>query len=114
MTYTHTLNGNPDAVRLRKLAGKYIRERRESAGLTQQEVAKAVGLDYYTMVSQIELGKNRVPPDKLSRFAQALDCDPREFGKRLLQYYDPFMWQMLFGGPSRGTSEAARRDHQEW
>lgn len=97
MSYTHPLSGNPNAASLRREAGRYIRRAREKAGLTQQQVAKALGMDYYTMISQIELGKGRVPPDKLQMWAEVLGCDSREFGKKLLSYYDPYMWQLLFG-----------------
>ncbi len=50
MAYTHTLVGNPDAKELRKEAGAYVKKLREAANLTQQQVAKSVGMDYYTMV----------------------------------------------------------------
>ncbi len=94
--YTNPLQANPNAAQLRKQAGRYIRQCRDEAGLTQQNVAKAIGLDYYTMVSQVELGKTRVPPEKMRLWAEALKVEPRSFAKRLLQYYDPYMWQLLF------------------
>lgn len=88
---------HPDAARLRKEAGIYLRRLRETAKLTQQEVAQRVGFDYYTMISQVELGKSRVPPDRMQRWAIAVGADPREFAKRLLRYYDPYCWQLIFG-----------------
>jgi len=97
MTYSHPLTNHPDAAKLRKEAGAYVRQLRKTAGLTQQQVAKALGLDYYTMVSQMELGKTRVPPDRLFQMAEVLGVEPKVFAKRLLKYYDPYMWQILFG-----------------
>lgn len=97
MTYSHPLGHHPDAATLRKRAGRYLKDLRTEAGLTQQEVAKVLGLDYYTMVSQIENGKTRVPPDKLLPWAKALNAEPAEFGRELLRFYDPFMWTLLFG-----------------
>jgi len=97
MAFTNPLAQHPDAKELRKEAGSYVKKLREAAGLTQQQVAKAVGMEYYTMISQVEGGKTRVPPDKMLEWANALQVNPHSFAKRLLQYYDPFMWQLLFG-----------------
>lgn len=97
MSYTHPLTGHPEAAKRRRDAGRFLRDARVKAGLTQQQVARALGLDYYTMISQIELGKTRVPPDKLQRMAEVLGCDRRDFAKALLRFYDPCSWEMLFG-----------------
>lgn len=108
MTYTHPLGGHPDAALLRKRAGSYLKDLRTSAGLTQQEVAKALGLDYYTLVSQIECGKARVPPDKMLQWAKVVNADPAKFGRELLRFYDPFMWTLLFGSsPKRAKDDGA-------
>lgn len=97
MAYSHPLASHPDAKELRKEAGAYIKKLREAAGLTQQQVAKAVGMDYYTMISQVEGGKTRVPPDKQLEWARALQVEPKAFATRLLMFYDPYTWQLLFG-----------------
>ncbi len=97
MAVSNPLQGHPDAAELRKAAGSYLRELREAVPLTQQELARAVGMDYYTTVSQIERGQARVPPDKLQAFADALQAEPKAFAARLLMHYDPFMWKILFG-----------------
>lgn len=98
MSFTNPLHGHPDSSELRKEAGKYVQRLRETAGITQRELAKVVGFDYYTMVSQVEVGKTRVPPDRIQAWAAAVGEDPKVFAKRLLKHYDPFMWQILFGG----------------
>lgn len=87
---------NAEVAALRRQAGEYLKTLREEAGLTQLEVAKAVGLDNYTTVSQIERGTVRLPPERMDRWAKALRQDSRKFAGRLLVYYDPHMWRMLF------------------
>jgi len=94
---SHPLQGHPENKELRKKAGDYLKRTREKAEMTQSDMAKAIGVEYYTMISQIENGKSRLPPDKMQAWAEATKTDPAEFAKRLLQYYDPFTWQMLFG-----------------
>lgn len=97
MAYTNPLNSHPDAAELRQKAGGYLKRVRAAARLTQQEVAVRVGLAYYTTVSQVERGTTRVPPDKMRQWAVAVGVEPRTFATTLLRYYDPFMWQLLFG-----------------
>lgn len=97
MASTHTLVGHPDAVELRRKAGDYVKALREPAGLTQLELAKALGLTYYSTVSQVEIGKSRLPPHRMADWAKALGADRRAFGKRMLMYYDPHTWEILFG-----------------
>lgn len=100
MSYSHTLTGNPDAAQLRKEAGKYLKGLREAAGLTQQELAKLVGLEYYTFVSQVENGKTRVPPEKQRAWAKAVGMTSHTFSKRLQNFYDPFGWDAMWGKDS--------------
>jgi len=97
MAFTNPLAGHPDAKLLRKEAGGYLKDLREAAGLTQLEVSKALELDHYTLISQIERGVTRVPPEKLAVLASVLGCNRKAFGRRLLRCYDPYMWQLLFG-----------------
>jgi DNA-binding XRE family transcriptional regulator len=98
MATTHPLASHPEALALRKQAGAYLKSIREKAELSQNDLAKKVGLEYYTMVSQIERGQARLPPDKQMTWATALRVDPQEFARTLLRYYDPYTWQILFGG----------------
>lgn len=95
MAGTHPLQGNPNASELKKEAGKYVKTLREAAGLTQQELARAAGMDYYTTISQIERGVTRIPPDKVRAFAEAFKIPRAQFQMRLLSYYDPFAWAEL-------------------
>ncbi len=102
---SNPLYGHPDAAHLRKEAGSYLKELRAAAGLTQRELATQLGLDYYTMIAQIEAGKGRLPPDKMPAAAKALGVRRYPFAQRLTQYYDPHLWDMLWGGET--TREGA-------
>ncbi len=97
MAFTEYAKDTELAKKLRKQAGLYVKGLRQDAGLTQNELAKRLGLDYYTFISQVENGFNRVPPDKMHDWAKALKVDPQEFARRLLGFYDPHMYQALFG-----------------
>lgn len=92
----------PDAAQaahtkeLRRQAGQWLKEAREAAGLTQAQLAERVGLRYYTFVSQVEGGLGRVPVDVQGVWAKALGLEPREFARRLLGYYEPELYRLLF------------------
>ncbi len=95
--YTHSRVNNDSAVQeLRKAAGAWLRELRERRGLSQRQLAKLVGTEYYTFVSQLETGRGRIPPDRYLDWAKALDVEPREFVRALMRYYDPVTYAILF------------------
>ncbi len=81
---------------LRRQAGRWLKQAREAAGLTQAELAERVGLRYYTFVSQVESGLGRLPIETQGAWAEALGLDPREFAQMLLQYYEPELYRLLF------------------
>ncbi len=64
--------------------------------MTQAELAEKVGLRYYTFVSQTESGLGRVPVDLQQAWASALGHDPKSFAKRLLEFYEPELFRLLF------------------
>jgi transcriptional regulator with XRE-family HTH domain len=86
-----------ESLRLRKEAGEYIKYRREQLRLSQMDLSKRLGLEYYTFVSGVETGASRVPPDKLRDWAAALEVDLKALTKTLLRFYDPFTFEALFG-----------------
>jgi transcriptional regulator with XRE-family HTH domain len=81
---------------LRQQAGRWLKAARETAGLTQAELAEKVGLRYYTFVSQVESGLGRLPIETQAAWAMALGLDPSEFAKTLLRYYEPELFRLLF------------------
>lgn len=82
---------------LRQEAGSWLRGLRETAGLSQRELAKAVGTEYYTFISQIESGRGRVPLAQLRAWADALNVPAREFAIKLMRFYDPVNYELIFG-----------------
>jgi len=85
-----------EATKLRKEAGNYIRKLRTSRDMTQKDLAKQLELEYYTMISSVENGTNRVPHETQADWARALGVQPKEFTKVMLSYYDPATYKILF------------------
>jgi transcriptional regulator with XRE-family HTH domain len=88
---------NSDVQEMRRDGGRWLRELREKAGLSQRELAQLVDTDYYTFISQLENGRGRIPPDRYHAWARALKTEPRTFVKTLMKYYDPVTFEILFG-----------------
>jgi hypothetical protein len=88
---------DPDVQELRRAGGVWLRELREKCGLSQRQLAGLVGAEYYTFISQLETGRGRVPPDRYRVWAEALQVEADYFVKRLLSYYDPITYEILFG-----------------
>ncbi|MGA7103203.1 MAG: helix-turn-helix transcriptional regulator [Pseudolabrys sp.] len=86
----------PQAKKLRKKAGTWLKEHRTRAGLSQIELAERLGFKYYTFISQVENGFGRVPTESLEEWARALGVDPSSFARELLSYYDPELHRLLF------------------
>jgi len=85
-------------LELRREAGSWLRELREAKGLSQRKLADLVGAEYYTFISQLELGRGRIPPDRYLLWAKALGVEPRLFVRTLMRYYDPVTHTVLFEG----------------
>ena len=66
----------PGAALYRRIGGA-IKATRQARGLTQAQIADAVGV-LRTSVANIEAGRQRLPIDLLYDIADALRCDPRE------------------------------------
>ena len=87
---------NGDVVEKRREGGKWLKEMREKAGLSQRDLAQLIDTEYYTFVSQLENGRGRIPPDKYVIWSKALNIEPREFVKTLMRFYDPVTYEILF------------------
>src|SRR5690349_15231394 len=86
----------PEVQELRREGGRWLKEQRERAGLSQRQLATAVGAEYYTFISQLETGRGRIPPDRYEVWAGALRLPARDFVKGVLKYYDPITFELLF------------------
>src|SRR5262245_1928756 len=100
---------------LRRQAGRWLRELREQRGMSQSELAQKVGIEYYTFISQLEHGLGRVAPDAYLAWADALGVDRRGFVQRLMSYYDPVTYRIIFehepGKRPRAPSARRRGGH---
>ena len=94
--------GNPqrrsssDVQDLRREGGRWLKTLRESAGLSQRQLAAKVDAEYYTFISQLETGRGRIPPDRYAEWAAALGVPIKEFVRGILRYYDPITHDILF------------------
>lgn len=80
-------NTRHDGVK-RAQMGRLIKGLREAAGLTQNEFAKLVGQEYFTMISQVETGRVRVPPSDTDLWARVLGVDTQAFAKECVRLYE--------------------------
>jgi transcriptional regulator with XRE-family HTH domain len=92
----NSAKAEPQVKQLRKQAGGWLRKLRSRAGLSQVQLADALGLKYYTFISQVENGFGRVPIDSMEAWAKALNVEPSDFAKRLLSFYEPELYRLLF------------------
>ncbi|MCK5908937.1 MAG: helix-turn-helix transcriptional regulator [Caulobacter sp.] len=86
----------PEVQDLRREGGRWLKEAREAAGLSQRQLAAKVGADYYTFISQLETGRGRIPPDRYRDWARALNVPERTFVRELMRFYDPITYDILF------------------
>ena len=84
-------------LELRRQGGRWLKELRVDAGLSQRQLAERLRLDHYTFVSQLETGRGRIPPDRYQDWAAALGMPPAPFVREILRYYDPMTHEILFG-----------------
>jgi transcriptional regulator with XRE-family HTH domain len=71
-----TNNRSPSPVDI--AVGKNIRTLRLAAGITQEKLAKAVGVSYQQL-QKLETGSNRVTAGRLVQLADALGLHPADF-----------------------------------
>jgi DNA-binding XRE family transcriptional regulator len=74
--------------------GEWLRELRESGGLSLTDAAKLLSVSKPTL-SMIEHGKNHLAPRYFESYAAAMGVTPREFVKKLLSYYAPQVYEIL-------------------
>jgi len=92
---------------LRRAAGRWLCRLRTKRGLSQFALAARVGAKYYTTISRIENGRLGVPPDRYLAWAQALAVNPRWFVQKLMSYYDPVTYEILFASKEQARQLCA-------
>ena len=86
----------PQSKQLRKQAGDWLKELRGRAGLSQIQLAEVLDFKYYTFISQVENGFGRLPVESMEAWAKALNVEPSAFAKRLLAFYEPEWYRLLY------------------
>lgn len=86
-----------DAVKRVKM-GALIKDLRKAAGLTQHDMAKLVGQDYFTMISQVETGRVRIPPSDTKLWADTLGVDAQAFAKECVRCYETELYFLAIYG----------------
>ncbi|MEM8596105.1 MAG: helix-turn-helix transcriptional regulator [Pseudomonadota bacterium] len=88
-------SADADTKDLRRQLGRWLKERRESRGMTQADLAEKLGLRYYSFVSQVENGLGRIPQDLYAPWAEAIDIDRSTFGWTVLAHLEPGLYRLL-------------------
>lgn len=91
--------------RNRDSLGSVLKERRTAEGYTQKGLADALGIEYYTMISQMELGYISIPSSVWLPIAKTLRMNPSEWVLRCLKEYQPEVYAALF--EHRSLNEAS-------
>lgn len=91
----------------RSTLGQALKGHRQAAGYTQKELADVLGIEYYTMVSQMELGYMPIPPALWLPIADALGIDRTEWALLCLSEIQPEVYQALFEGASLRQARVA-------
>ena len=60
--------------------------------------ARASCADRLLYIYLSDRGGGRVPADRLQIWAEALEVEPSAFAKKLMGFYDPHTYDMIFGG----------------
>jgi len=60
------------------------------------QLAERLGYKYYTFISQIENGFGRLPTDSMEPWARALGVNPSHFAKKLISFYEPELYRLLY------------------
>jgi DNA-binding XRE family transcriptional regulator len=90
--------------------GSRIKDARTKEGYTQKAFADALGLEYYTMISQMELGYISIPPSLWTPIADKLRMDRAEWVLLCLLEIQPEVYSALFGNkPMVEVSEFLKR-----
>ena len=81
--------------------GSRLKARRTAEGFTQKALADALGLEYYTMISQMELGYISIPPAFWGPIADVLNMDRSDWILTCLDEISPEIYSALFGMKSK-------------
>ncbi len=87
------LINDPSSRRAVEAAGKFLRDARETAGFTADELAEAVKLEDINILAMAESGKIALPFEVILRIASLLSRnDPIPFAMKLTRGFAPGVW----------------------
>ncbi|MCU0667798.1 MAG: helix-turn-helix domain-containing protein [Myxococcota bacterium] len=87
---------SPEAARMRRDAGRTIRELRELAGLTVDELAEAIELSDRSLLGAVERGTATLSFELILRLSALLARnDPVPFVAKLTRSYNPALWKLF-------------------
>ena len=80
--------------------GQQLKDARTREGYTQKALAEALGLEYYTMVSQMELGYMSIPATLWVPISDTLRMDKYRWILQCVKEYQPEVYAALFAQKS--------------
>ena len=72
----------------RAYVGSIVKAARVRRGLTQVQLAELVNQSYFTMISQVECGKVRIPADDTALWAESLGLNVQAFAQECVRAYE--------------------------
>lgn len=84
---------------LRVRFGHWLKEQRDNAELTQQELGEAVGLSPGSAgntISAIENGRANLQPERYAAFCTALGITEDELAAAVLRHTDPWVFKVAY------------------
>lgn len=95
---------------MRKRFGSWLKEARETAGLTQLDVATILDYAYHTTVSQIERGVSALPTAEIGLYAEAIRVNPKKLAETYLYFLEPFLYASIYGKDPYAAEKLPRPD----
>ena len=87
--------GTDLAYAYRRRVGAWFREARLAAGITQEALARQLGMGH-SAISAIELGRSTISPENYETVAAVLGVNPQDMADFILRYSNPWLYKMLF------------------
>lgn len=81
---------------MKETIGAYLKRARMDKGLTQKQLGDTLGIEYYNVISQIELDRMSLPPAHWLNISKALGLDRADFLTRCLNEVTPEIRAALF------------------
>jgi len=95
----------------KKRYGENLKRLRIARGMSQEELAKALGYTNRSSINKIEIGRSNIPTDKIARTAEVLGVSPLELFDTAETYEVSMIPQeTLPAGTYRGSADVVADD----